>query len=276
MIADVSLVRDASGQVILGYAADLGGSVYRIKFGSGDSASWSMTRIASLGCDTIAACPANRKFMFGPSVVTLDKVSLNATYFLMLGSGDREKPVVSYAASYGVTNYFFMIQDKPGLVSSTFPGSSCGDTVICLSSLLPILSSATPAGLQLATKEGWYLGLAPHEQIVTSAVTLDGNVTFSSHQPPTSSADTCKSSLGRTLVYNVGYANAAPQSAERAAEVAGDGLPASPVVGEVDVNGKKTMFCTGCSESSSIQVQPPHGKGSPTQSKMRLYWYLNK
>ena len=32
---------------------------------------------------------------------------------LLVGSGDREKPLMEYEAAFGVENYFFMLQDFP-------------------------------------------------------------------------------------------------------------------------------------------------------------------
>ena len=43
-----------------------------------DPASWTMTKIASLGCGTCRACTANRKFMFMPDVVELRRDVLPA------------------------------------------------------------------------------------------------------------------------------------------------------------------------------------------------------
>ena len=60
VIADVFVITDdATGIAKWAYAADLGGNVYRIsgvdantQFGSTAPANWTMTKIASLGCDT--------------------------------------------------------------------------------------------------------------------------------------------------------------------------------------------------------------------------------
>ena len=34
---------------------------------------------------------------------------------LLLGSGDREKPLQAFASAYAVENHFFMIKDKPAI-----------------------------------------------------------------------------------------------------------------------------------------------------------------
>lgn len=274
IVADVTVVRDGSGQALYGYTADLGGDVYRISF-AGASAAWTMTKIASLGCATTSACTANRKFVFAPSVVAVD-----GNYVLMLGSGDREKPLTHYAASNAVGNYFFMFTDKPTVPASTWPGSTdCGSAVICLNSLLNIpATGATPPPADLAVKKGWYLGLNATEQVVTSALTMFGVVTFSTHQPAVPLTGSCSANLGTSRVYNVGYSNAgATTGTDRFEDLAGDGLPPSPVGGLVTLDDGSTVpFCIGCSKDSSLEGSQKYGGSAGIQPKNRLYWYIKK
>jgi type IV pilus assembly protein PilY1 len=276
VVADVTLVRNSDGQVIYGYTADLGGNVYRVNFGSGAATTWTMTKIASLGCSTTSTCPANRKFMFAPSVVALG----GDVYGIGLGSGDREKPLTYYAATTSVANYFFEFNDKPTVSTSIWPGTGCGSAVICLDSLLPITGNTTPSDADLSAKKGWYLSLTPTEQVVTSAVTIFGVVTFSTHQPATAPVPgSCSSNLGTTRVYNIGFTNAASANGtgERWEDVAGDGLPPSPVAGRVTLDDGTTVpFCIGCSKDSPLEGAPPKGLASVVQPKNRLYWYIQK
>ena len=273
VIADVTLVRDGSGNVIYGYTADLGGNVYRMGFSgavSGDASGWTMTKIASLGCDNTGSCPANRKFMFAPSVV-----AVNGDYVVMLGSGDREKPLTYFGATTAVTNYFFMFMDKPTNAS----WGDCSGGVICKSSLFGITTSATPTAADLAAKKGWYLGLTSTEQVVTSAITIFGVVTFSTHQPAVAVSGSCSSNLGTARVYNVNYLNAGSLTADtnRFDHLSGDGLPPSPVAGRVKLeDGSISPFCIGCSKDSPLEGSTPKELTSTVQPKSRLYWYLQK
>jgi len=279
VVGDVTVVRDSAGMAKYAYGADMGGNVYRMVFESGAAASWSITKIASLGCDVPSSCTdstANRKFMFAPSVVTLD----NVTFYVLLGSGDREKPVKEYLASKSVTNYFFMLKDTP--TDNTWlssENSNCGANLICKASLLPITTSATPTDASLATKKGWYLGLVATEQVVTSAVTVFGTVTFSTHQPAITSANACVNNLGTTNVYNINYLNAttANGTAQRFEQVSGGGLPPSPDAGQVTLdNGQVVSFIVGSKPSSPLEFKLPPGGGSTAQSKSRIYWYIQK
>ena len=292
VIADATIVREISsvstdiGKAKYAYTADMGGNVYRISFLdvntsliSSDSTKWSITKIASLGCDTPSSCTssvANRKFMFAPSVVTSD----NVTYNIMLGSGDREKPVKEYISSKNIVNHYFMLKDKPS--DATWLSSenvTCGADVICKGSLLGITTSATPSVASLAAKKGWYLGLTSTEQTVTSSVTIFGVLTFSTHQPAVTAANACTNNLGTTRVYNINYLNAesANKTTLRYEDVSGDGLPPSPVAGRVKLdNGKSVPFCIGCSKDSPLEGSPPPDTSSTARPKQRLYWYLQK
>lgn len=279
VVADVTIINDNAGKAKYAYAADMGGNVYRMTFGTGAPASWTITKIAALGCDVPATCTdstANRKFMFAPSVVTTD----NETYYVLLGSGDREKPVKEYLASKSVVNHFFMLKDKPSDSSwLTSENSNCGANLICKASLLGILTSATPTDTALAAKKGWYLGMLASEQIVTSAVTVFGVVTFSTHQPAIISASACTNSLGTANVYNINYLNAASSNgtAQRYEQVSGGGLSASPDAGMVRLdNGQVVPFIVGSSSDSSLQFKLPTMPGSGTTSKSRIYWYIKK
>ncbi|MEO4046721.1 pilus assembly protein PilY [Pseudomonas sp. CAU 1711] len=260
VVSEIFVVPDSSGLGIYGYVADLGGNVYRITMGTAAPASWSMVKIAALG--------PNRKFMFAPDVV-----QDGSDYVLLLGSGDREKPLLSYTAASSATNYFFMLRDRPNDSAwLTSEVANCGAAQLCLSSLLPITSSATPSASTLATKKGWYLGLSSTEQVVTSAITVFGVVTFSTHQPAVATPGVC-SSLGEARVYNISYLNAEGNNGQRYLDLAGDGLPPSPVAGMVTLDDGRTVpFVIGANPNSPLEGSPPVQPLSVLQPTARVYW----
>jgi type IV pilus assembly protein PilY1 len=280
VIADSKLVIDsATGMIKYAYTVDLGGNVYRMTFGNGAAGTWTITKIASLGCDTLAACTANRKFMFQPSVVTTD----NDTYLLYVGSGDREKPLTTFGASYGVTNYMFKIVDTISTGAASYTDTAnCGSgtSVLCLNSLLPISATTTPTTAELATKpHGSYQALsAAHEQVVTTANVIYGIVYFSTHQPPTTSTQqTCKPNLGTTQAYSESYLDASPVNGatSRYEHVPGDGLPPNAVVGQIILdNGTPVPVCIGCKDPLKPLLPPT--LTSVSQPTNRLYWYIQK
>jgi type IV pilus assembly protein PilY1 len=282
VVADVAIVPDASGQAVYGYVVDLGGNIYRITMGSNSPGNWTMSQIASLGCATPASCTANRKFMFAPDIVYQ-----NGVYTLLLGSGDREKPLLYTALGTpvgsvvnSVTNYFFAVEDNPN--SSTWLSSesgNCGSAILCLNSLLAINTSTPATPSSLMAKKGWYLGLtAGTEQVVTAAITIYGTVYFSTHQPAVPQALSCTSSLGTTRLYTVPFS--APVAIVSVLPPVG--LPPSPTAGLVTVQGlagEVTIpFCIGCSPESPLQSTEPQAAAGtvPTQPKARVYWYIQR
>ncbi|WP_137887314.1 pilus assembly protein [Pseudomonas sp. 2FE] len=278
VVADLTVVSDSSGLAQYAYAADLGGNVYRISGANANTpiaatepANWTITKIAALGCDTPASCTANRKFMFAPEVVYS-----GGSYFLQIGSGDREKPLSSYTSAAGVANYFFNLKDSPTDASwLTSENGNCSANVICRSSLFGITTSATPTQADLNTKpKGWYLALASSEQVVTSAVTVFGTVTFVTHQPTAPAAGSC-TSLGTARQYQIAYTNAASKNgtADRYVQLAGGGLPPSPVAATVQLDDGSVVTAVSCGldfcEGGDSSV-------SPIQPKARVYWDIEQ
>ncbi|MCY1302035.1 hypothetical protein D9M70_516730 [compost metagenome] len=259
------------------YAADLSGNVYRISgstpnspIGSTDPEFWKITKIAALGGTGEDA----RKFMFGPDVV-----NDNGTYVLLLGSGDREKPINFYDDAAAVKNYFFMLKDRP--TESTWLSSekeTCSGEFLCKGSLYDINSTATPPQDALDLKKGWYLRLSATEQVVTSALTIFGNVTFSTHRPRPTDTTSCTPNLGDARVYNINFKNAEGKNGERYAELVGDGLPPSPVAGlvKLDGDGPTVPFCIGCGSSSSLEGGEPPAPPIAVQPKARVFWNIEK
>jgi type IV pilus assembly protein PilY1 len=283
--ADVVVLSDfESGIASWAYAADLGGNVYRISgatpnvpFADTPPEDWTITKVASLGCvNPQANCNGNRKFMYTPDVV-----SVQGTHYLLLGSGDREKPLINFSNAYDTTNYFFMVKDVPTDVEwLSSENENCNnEDVICLDSLLAITGDDTPEASDLASKKGWYLSLHDHEQVVTSSITVYGTTTFSTHTPVVPGADSCASTLGTARVYNVKFRDAGPSVGnQRSAVISGGGLPPSPVAGMVQLdNGEGTVpFCIGCDPDSPLEGSRPTPPNVGTQPKSMTYWYIVK
>jgi type IV pilus assembly protein PilY1 len=152
---------------------------------------------------------------------------------------------------------------------------------MCLDSLYGITSSANPAASDLANKKGWYLGLNLHEQVVTSAITVFGGTTFSTHTPTVPDPDACASDLGTAQVYNIRYNNAAPSkpnATNRYEEIKGGGLPPSPVAGQVKLDGDGPIvpFIIGADARSPLEGGLPVPPSLTTLPKSITYWYIEK
>jgi type IV pilus assembly protein PilY1 len=311
--ADVFIVPDTTtGLAKYAYAVDLGGNVYRIHatqtavidgvtvtqvipFGNIPPANWHITKIASLGCDSVTdKCPTddalsaggmNRKFLF--SVDVLQKPGEGEPYNIMVGSGDREKPLRAFDSALAVQNHFFMIKDRPSVDDwLTSEESNCDDEpVICLDSLyeMPVSNDALDQDQldDLAAKKGWYLALSPGEQVVTAPITVFETVTFSTHEPTDPEAGACEADLGTARVYNIDYATAySPYGSAdcvKCQEVSGGGLPPSPVAGKVILDdGTIVPFIIGADPDSPLQSRQPEETPPSNQPKSLTYWFIQR
>lgn len=288
VVADITVVRDSSGLAQYAYAVDTGGNIYRIAIGSAVPASWTITKIAALGCST-TSCPggvANRKFLFAAEVVVTP--DYNA---VLVGSGDREHPLLSNTVTASVDNAFFMIKDKPGDANwwPSESGNCQSQSLACLNSLLAIDpdGAISPLQAQLDATKGWYLafgsGMHDKEQVVTSAVVALGVLTFSTHTPTAADPNICGSNLGTARVYNIKFLNAAAVGATRYIMVTGGGLPPSPVAGMVTVNNPSspgsTMtvpFVIGANPASPLEGSAPLPAATSASAKSRVYWLLKQ
>jgi type IV pilus assembly protein PilY1 len=288
VVGDVFVISNPStGLAQWAYAADLGGNIYRISgvnantpFNATAPANWTITKIAALGCSDGGTCTDNRKFLFAPDVI-VEPAPNSGTHILLIGSGDREKPVLEYSHAYATDNYFFMIKDVPA--ASNWLTTDMGDCsgAICLDALFRIERNAdNPTDEDLADTKGWYLEMDEHEQVVTSAITVFGSVTFSTHIPYVPGGDTCSSDLGVANVYNVRYLNAAPSrpgALNRYEEIAGGGLPPSPVAGQVRLDtGEIVPFIIGADPDSPLEGGLPVPPSLATSPKSITYWYIEK
>lgn len=275
VVGDVTVVNDSEGRIQFGYTVDMGGNVYRLSgpavsdepgasvlpIGNYAPAQWLLTRIASLGCDTIdATCNRNRKFQHAPDVV-FD----GTTYFVLAGSGDREKPL---GESSDVQNYFFMIKDRPDQVQSTVGLDD-----------LPLITTETPTEETLDSARGWRLQLLSGEQTVTAAITVFGVVTFSTHEPATYVEGQCSANLGTARVYNISYRDAASRNdtANRFELIVGGGLPPSPVAGMVRLDdGGMAPFIIGSRPDSPLAGAEPVLPEMTAVPRGRVYWNIEE
>lgn len=294
VVADVTLRdSDGDGLVDIGYAVDTGANIYRINIGVNAPEDWTMTKIAALGCDTAAAC--SRKFLHAPEVVVT--ADYNA---VLVGSGNRERPLLNNAATL-VDNAFFMIKDDATVSNPDVITTSTTTTTDALALVVldPNLEPTTAQldELALSTNKGWYLAFGtPHsdpdldhdkEQVVTSAVVFAGVAYFSTHTPTAPTA--CGANLGKARGYAVEFLDASSRDAgSKYSEFAGGGLAPSPVAGVVEITTTEADGSTSTVKVPFIIGGKPSdgniGSGiggasvvitvSPVRS--RVYWYVQQ
>src|SRR5690606_28759803 len=197
VVADVALVdTDYDGLVDRGYAADLGGNVYRIDFESGTTSGtgvWAMNLFANLG---------PRKIFYAPDVVVTKNYAV-----VLVGTGDREKPLDATTSE----RFFSLFDEQPA------KGLLAGFTPIAIAELVSQSSFTTPSAVR-----GCYVALDPAgEKVVNSPVTAGGVTYFSTNKPTSSSGNSCTGNLGEAKVYGVPLMCKTPKSQV----LLGGGLP---------------------------------------------------
>ena len=267
--ADVALVAvTTAGVVDHAYAVDIGGNIYRIDFASQVS-NWTMNRVAYTN-------GAGRKFFFPPAVLPAP----GGKVYVALGSGDREHPLQSQYPYGNVTNRFYVYLDDlsattaNNLDSTTLATDFTGSTTCGAAGIFPTSSL-----------KGWFMNLNQNgtgEQTVTSAVIAAGMVTFSTNRPVPAAAGTCSTSLGEARGYWVNLFNgsgaigvAGACGGSRSSTFVGGGLPPSPVVGTVPIDGVPTTVVIGAanrSHGASTPISPQQIKPAITMKRKTVYW----
>lgn len=273
-------VSDNDQSISYAYATDMGGNVYRISAPGGaiidttDPASWVMNKIADLGCGGKATdtCSANRKFLFGPDVVRVPDTSNLA---IMVGSGDREKPIYSYGGARSVSNYFYTLFDDPSNPTwLTSENGTCGENAICADSLTAVDPNTPLADGVTISPKGWKMQLRDNEQVVSGALTVADTINFSTHIPGDPNDAACIVGLGRATTYNVDYTDGFGVLNN----IVGGGLVPTPVAGKVVLDDGETVpFCIGCGgENSAIGGSEVSSGATWAQPKSRVYWKIKK
>jgi type IV pilus assembly protein PilY1 len=272
---DVTLVdRDFDGAADHAYVGDTGGNIYRIDFvdpvslAPVSAGSWTISKIASTSGGA-------RKFLFGPSALALANEVI-----LALGSGDRERPLITnYPYTSPVQNRFYVFIDKFTGTTENLDGANMAN-----------FTSATDCSTALSAGQvGWFMDLnaGVGEQTVTSSVIFGGTVFWSTNRP-VPVTNSCATNLGEARGYAVNLLNAsgvvgsgALCGGSRSGVFTGGGLPPSPVIGIVPVSlasgGTKPITVLIGGINLQTGTGSPIGAQQPPipikKTRNRIYWY---
>ena len=267
--ADVALLAvTAVGVADHAYAADTGGNIYRIDFGSSVS-SWTMNRVAYTN-------GSGRKFLFPPALLP----AAGGRVYVAIGSGDREHPLLSQYPYSGVINRFYVYLDDLTATTAT----NLDDTSIMKD--FSTGSTCSIAGiLPSSTFKGWFMNLNQNgqgEQTVTSAIIAGGMVTFSTNRPIPAAAGTCATTLGEARGYWVNLFNGSGAigvtgscGGVRSSTFTGGGLPPSPVIGTVPIGGRPVTVIIGAPQrtgAANSPISPQEVKPTITNLRSTIYW----
>jgi type IV pilus assembly protein PilY1 len=273
--ADVALIDvDNDAKVDFAYATDTRGNIYRINFidpstknalSSGD---WKMYKIAKTDGD-------GRKFLYPPALLQAP----NNKVYLAISSGDREHPLQTQYPYTKVSNRFYVFLDDT-TKEDTFDLDDTGTDRMF--NYTATTSCASTGVLPATTMKGWFMDLSAGEQGVGSAVIAGGLVTFSTNRPVPASADSCAPALGEARGYWVNLFNGSGAigvsgscDGSRSSIFVGGGLPPSPVMGTVPIDGKPTTVIIGAPQKTggaSSQYSPQQVKPLIKSKRKMKYW----
>jgi len=256
------------GDVYRAYVGDLDGNVWRLDMGEAptatDPTTWKLFKFATLG----NAGTNPLKFMYAP-----DLVKAGSKDVILIGSGDREKPLVSTSSDrfYGL----YDSQNGFGIAPSVTPLTPAD--LQLLSSASSALDPAATCGV--ATCKGWFRNLDLGEKVVNSPLTVAGSVFFATNQPTPPAAGSCDSNLGLARSYAMSFLSGAATraSGSLSSTLVGGGLAPSPVAGVVDLGkpdgsegGPTVAFCIGCGDKQRLDPTKPNII-VPT-NRQKIYW----
>ncbi len=259
--ADISLIDvDNDTYVDFAYAVDTGGNIYRINFIDPatkavlSSGSWASNRIAYTN-------GGGRKFLFPPALLQAS----GGKVYLALGSGDREHPLISDYPYQDVVNRFYVFMDD---ISDT-AAYNLDDS----GSMFDYTSSSTCSSekvLPSSGMKGWFMNLNQNgrgEQAVGTALIVSGMVTFGTNRPVPTTDGSCSTVLGEARGYWVNLFNGSGAigvdgscGGDRSSIFLGGGLPVSPVMATVPINGVITTVVIAAPDKAGT------GSGSGTGS----------
>jgi len=252
--ADIALIdSDFDGYIDRAYAVDLGGALYRIDFETAVTsgpATWTMYQLADLSGGTSSP----RKFFFGPDVIVT-----RAFAALMLGSGDREKPLLE-----STHDHFFQIFDRSIAKGAPTPTPSA----IVFDNLVATGSTSSTDGA------GCYVALAGGEKVVNAATSIAGNTYFGTNRPSTvADRFSCSANLGIAKAYAMPLFCVSPTGTT----LTGGGLPPTPVSGIVTVGSgdtaKKVPFIIGAPNPKNSAIEGSRVTPTIKVPRNRIYWY---
>lgn len=251
--ADITLVdSDFDGYIDRAYAADLGGGIWRMDFEAVDGSigpnNWSIFQLADLSGGTTAT----RKFMHAPDVVVTRGFTA-----LLIGSGDREKPLLA-----ATQDHFFTVYDR-------YSAKGRPETP----TLTQFADLAAVDG-ETGSNAGCYVSLLPGEKVVNAATSIGGVTYFGTNQPSAASTTSCSANLGVARSYAMPLFCKEPT----ASVLAGGGLPPSPVAGIVtiqDGNGasKRVPFVIGAPNAKRSAIEGVRVNPTIRTPRKRVYWY---
>jgi type IV pilus assembly protein PilY1 len=204
-IASTVAIADTDGdtftdRIVVG---DTGGNVWRADLTGATTSDWKLTLLAALGRHGPGADDFDfRRFFHRPDLVP-SQDALGPFDAVLIGSGNRADPLDDVDLSI---DFFYMIKDR-----NVIPGTGV-DTALTIFDLGDVTSNCLQIGGVCAVDltNGWKLEMLEEgEKVLSTALTLDGQVFFTTYLPNAGLfASACLPSEGAGRLYTVGLQDA--------------------------------------------------------------------
>ena len=216
-------------------------------------ADWEATELANLGSSE------SRKFFFAPDVVLTKSYAI-----VLLGSGDREKPLAE-----GTQDYFFAVID-----------SNLGKGIAGDIGPIEMTDLVSPdAYASTAEAKGCFLELEPGEKVVNAPLTIGGVTYFGTNRPTPADPRSCSANLGEARSYQFPPICKTPTFAT----LEGGGLPPSPVGGVVEITYTDPLSGEEVTRHVPFIIGGDNEKHSPIEAsrvriavpprRTKIYWH---
>ncbi|MDF3030321.1 MAG: hypothetical protein K0R03_879 [Moraxellaceae bacterium] len=192
------------------YFGDLGGQVWRVDLDNANSSAAGLgvraKLLANLGQGVVADTANQRRFYEPPSVARQSNTSGNPYLSVALGSGYRSHPL-----NYSTQDYFYVLKDTDALRTDRLspPASTPLQATITPSDLATV-DLTSSAGTDTSSTMGWKLALpATGEKVLGYALSLFGEVIFTSYVPDLTATTSCQPVIGQSNLYRMRLLDAA-------------------------------------------------------------------
>lgn len=296
--SDIQMIdMDFDGYPDYAYFGDMGGNLYRISFSSYDATAGKYTPLASTNwlINRIGYTNgAGRKFSNSPGIF-----GASGNVYIALGSGDREHPLqtdypyttfcATCNAGNPAWNRFYVYRDclsSATTSSSITAGDNMDDaTVMTNTTSNPGCDGPQTIASNCSSNKGWFTDLnnGAGEETVTAALITGGMATFSTNRPTPAASGSCTTALGEARGYFLNVFNGSGAvgvegncGGTKSGTFAGGGLPPSPVLGVVPINGVPTTVVLGAIQKSggvSSPIAPQKATPTNLPARKRVYRY---
>ncbi|MBU0500093.1 MAG: hypothetical protein KJ558_10820 [Gammaproteobacteria bacterium] len=198
------------------YAADTGGTLWRIDLPSATKSDWQILKLAYVNGETTIS---DRRFFNRPDLVRTKK-GTTAYDAVLIGSGDRTNPVAT-----DVTDRFYAFRDMQITPYTTAKPADCtnsgdfrcklpldeGDLYDATSNYIQQGNTAQAQAAQTALYEkyGWFITLGhAGEKVLGGSITIGGKVFFPTFTPEKANLNVCIPSPGQARLFAVGLQDA--------------------------------------------------------------------